>query len=253
MSTNGHALEANPVLQNFIAAVASGESWPDALLEAAAAWTLSYEVVGERNYCYLLGGEAFDLLTLAERLLDEVADYVPDRERVDLVFNGRWPDDLNDEQIRARIGEGRHAAHLNFLYGVTVEEALQLAYELEVLKEKTSRVWGDDLRTAEGEQAFERLYGRGRSELLQEFLADRHEIHLPADTLGLGDLREFTYWLFKYRVAECDPARVASDTRKGLGLLSRMELETRQRRRSMEQAEPAEFLETSAWVAHRAS
>jgi hypothetical protein len=32
----------------------------------------------------------------------------------------------------------------------------------------------------------------------------------------LTNLKEFTYWLFKYRVHYWDPARVASDTRKAM-------------------------------------
>jgi hypothetical protein len=32
----------------------------------------------------------------------------------------------------------------------------------------------------------------------------------------------FTYWLFKRRVSRADPARVASDTRKGLRQLERI-------------------------------
>ena len=41
--------------------------------------------------------------------------------------------------------------------------------------------------------------------------------------LSLSELREFMYWLFKYRVRMCEPARVASDTRKALAQLSAME------------------------------
>ena len=40
---------------------------------------------------------------------------------------------------------------------------------------------------------------------------------------SLSELREFMYWLFKYRVRMCEPARVASDTRKALAQLSAME------------------------------
>ena len=35
----------------------------------------------------------------------------------------------------------------------------------------------------------------------------------------LTELKEFTYWLFKRRVRSSEPARVASDTRKGLARL----------------------------------
>ena len=42
-------------------------------------------------------------------------------------------------------------------------------------------------------------------------------------TISLAEAREFTYWLFKYRLRYCDPARVASDTRRALGMLRRLE------------------------------
>jgi len=35
------------------------------------------------------------------------------------------------------------------------------------------------------------------------------------------ELKEFTYWLFKYRLKHCDKARVASDTKKALNWLNR--------------------------------
>ena len=37
--------------------------------------------------------------------------------------------------------------------------------------------------------------------------------------MSLTDLKEFTYWLFKMRLTKWDPARVASDTRKGINTL----------------------------------
>jgi len=33
-------------------------------------------------------------------------------------------------------------------------------------------------------------------------------------------MKEFTYWLFKYRLKHCDKARVASDTKKALDWLN---------------------------------
>jgi hypothetical protein len=58
--------------------------------------------------------------------------------------------------------------------------------------------------------------------LLSEF---RQASGLPeSEALAFADLKEFTYWLFKFRLATCDPARVASDTRKALATLSRIEV-----------------------------
>ena len=41
--------------------------------------------------------------------------------------------------------------------------------------------------------------------------------------MSLTDLKEFTYWLFKRRIGKWDPARVASDTRKGMSALAKLE------------------------------
>ena len=49
--------------------IANGTHWFLALLEAIALWSLPEETVDERRYCYLIGGEAFDWLLLAERLI----------------------------------------------------------------------------------------------------------------------------------------------------------------------------------------
>jgi len=35
-------------------------------------------------------------------------------------------------------------------------------------------------------------------------------------SITLSELKEFTYWLFKYRLKKCDKSRVASDTKKAL-------------------------------------
>ena len=68
-------------------------------------------------------------------------------------------------------------------------------------------------------------------ELLERF---REERGLPpSDSIAYSDLKAFTYWLFKYRLRNCDRARVASDTRKALSQLARLE---RARRRSHKRA-----------------
>src|SRR5829696_6479060 len=131
-----------------------GESWYPALLRAVAAWRLPAERVGDRQYRYLVGGEAFDWLLLAERLTDEVADLIPDQERDLLIAAGHPPHAVDPEELRRLMGPAKHRAMLNFLYGITVEEALQLDVEEDVHKEQRCRVWGTDRRV--DETVFER-------------------------------------------------------------------------------------------------
>ncbi len=222
---NGRALEPGP-LASFEAALDRGEPWFEALLRAVALWTLPQEEANGRVFQYLLQGEAFDWLLLAERLCEAVADRIPPGEHEALVFFGRAPDDdFGDADLREALGQAKHSAHLNFLYGVVVEEALQLCVEEELEKARRAHVYDDG---HEGNGVFERIYGKSRDALLAAFRAEA--ALLQGDTISYGELRRFTYWLFKYRVANCEPARVASDTRKALAQLNRMQTLVRQRR-----------------------
>jgi hypothetical protein len=213
------ALACEEALAHLRQKIDGGAPWFPALLEAVALWRLPDETVGERRYCYLVGGEAFDWLLLAERLAESLDGAIPQDERDTLLFRGRPPVAISDEEFKRLIGEAKHKAHLNYLYGVTVEEALQLAVEEELHKERFSHC-GDHCAPID-EEASSRIYGKGRAELLQSF---REECGLPqTDSIAYSDLKVFTYWLFKYRVRNCDRARVASDTRKALLQLSKME------------------------------
>lgn len=207
------------VLAELRQAVMEGRPWFIALLQAIAQWPLPEETVGDRHYRYLVGGEAFDWLLLAERLCEALDDLVPPNEQEALLFFGRLPLDITDEEFRRLIGYAKYRAHLNYMYGVTLEEVLQLVAEEDLRKAQLSRVWESRL-SPEGE-AFQHIYGRSQQELLSGF---RQERHLPeGEDLLLADAREFAYWLFKRRLRTCDPARVASDTRRALAMLRRLE------------------------------
>ena len=197
----------------------SGTHWFKALLAAIQRWRVPHEIVEERHYDYLIGGEAFDWLLLAERLLDAVADLVPFDEREALVFGGTAPDAIDADALKLALGPAKYRAHLNFVYGVTVEQALQLAVEEDVHKEQRCRAWAFDART--DEPVFHRIYLKGREELLATFREQRNLPH--GSEIGFSELKEFTYWLFKYRLRQCDRAKVASDTRRGLAQLARLD------------------------------
>ena len=274
--------EAARIVAELKRTVAAGEThWFLALMQAVREWPLPQEKIGTRTYRYLVGGEAFDWLLLAERLTDEIEDLIPDEEREALLFHGQLPEDVDENDVERLLG-AKHRAHLNFVYGVRVEEALQLAVVNEVHKERfASHIW--EKTSHADDEAFQRLYGATRPELFAEFsstaqdvdskrrarkasrsarpeppLSDHPEPPLSAhpevskegaghnggsagdngssprdnghlegnpDVLDitLADLTEFTYWLFRRRVGGSEPARVASDTRKGVAMLQRLE------------------------------
>lgn len=221
-------------LAAFLAAVNAGDPWFDALMRSIALWDAPAELVEGRAYRYLIGGEAFDWLLLAERLVESATVAAPGAIDIDdaerLLFRGMSPagestlrpQRLSDERLRSLIGEHKHRAHLNYLYGVVVEQALQYAVELDLAKERASvNIKDPRFEEANVDPVYQRIYGCPRGDLLREF---REESSLPQTPhIMLSELREFQYWLFKYRVKNQEPARVASDTRKALAQLSRIE------------------------------
>ena len=201
----------NPI-QHLKQAIEEGKHWYIALLEAIGLWVTPEEDLDGKHYQYLLAGEAFDWLLLAERLCLELEGLVPEEERIDLMF-GKPPINLSSTQFKELIGNKKYSAFLNYFYGITVEQALQLAVEIEVDKEEYTKVRRHNSR----DKALQRIYGSDEMDLLNRFRQKKG--YTQGDTIMIRELDEFTYWLFKYRFANSDSARVASDTRKALKLL----------------------------------
>ena len=218
MSTAAPPITSERAVDLLESSLAEGRDWPTALVEAMAVWPSPREVHDGRERNYFIAGEAFDWLALAERLLDTVQGQVPEGEREELLFHGDFPPPFDMTRFKDIVGVDKYRGYLNYYYGVTVEEALQLAVELEVMKRYASN--GLHYKDEAAEVAFRRIYRLSRDELLAAF---REENGLSMRrSIDMAESREFSYWLFKYRVKNCDKARIASDTRKGLDQLERM-------------------------------
>ena len=198
-------------------AIINGSHWYLALLEAIRLWQSHEEDYQGRHYQYLIDGEAFDWLLLAERLCDEIRDMIPEEEVIDLLFFDRPPLELTKEQFKELIGTAKYRAYLNYLYGVLVEEALISATLDEVRKEQLAL--GISKHADERDEAYRRIYGASQEKLLASF---RQEKHYPRrKSTSLSERKEFTYWLFKRRLKVSDKTRIASDTKKALSQMQR--------------------------------
>ncbi|MDA1188924.1 MAG: hypothetical protein O2854_04515 [Chloroflexi bacterium] len=214
------------VLDEFRKAVEGGQLWPEALMDAMSAWPLAEEVYRRKRYNYFIAGQAFDWLLLAERILHATNGLVPAEEQEALVLYGTFPPDFDEGRLKERLGVEKHSGYLNYFYGVTVEEALQLAVEEHANKRFISN--GIRYRIDLTDEAFKTIYGGPVEEMLEKF---REATHTPRrQKIALRESKEFTYWLFKYRVKKADPARLASDTKRGLDQLQKMR-DARSRRR----------------------
>ncbi len=197
-------------------AIGGGKHWYLALLEAIGLWAAAEEVHDGRTYLYLIDGEAFDWLLLAERLCEAADSLLPDDEKDALLFRGKTPLDLTAKQFKELIGGSKYRQYLNYFYGITAEEALILAVREEVRKERRTSGYNEEYDY--DNEIFRRIYGATEAVLLKRFR--RKKGYPQRKSISLTELKEFTYWLFKYRLEHCDKARVASDTKKALEQLN---------------------------------
>ncbi|MFC1949150.1 hypothetical protein ACFLW0_03145 [Chloroflexota bacterium] len=220
----------NEALRHLEREITGGKHWYLALLEAIGLWDTTTETHNGRVYHYLIDGEAFDWLLLAERLCQAVDGLLPNAEKTALLFNGEPPLELALEEYEQLIGSAKYHQYLNYFYGITVEEALILAVGGEVRKEK--RASGDYKEIDTSNEPYRRIYGTTKAVLLRRFRRERRYPQLKS--IGLTELKEFVYWLFKYRLKHCDKAKIASDTKKALDWLDSRGLSGRLSRRDFE-------------------
>ena len=200
------------VIRYLEQAITGGKHWYTALLEAIGLWTTAEETHNGRSYRYLIAGEAFDWLLLAERLCEAVGGLLPDDEKTALLLHNKPPLNLTTKKFKELIGSIKYHQYLNYFYGITVEEALILAVQEEVRKERRTLVYGNEHNIAN--EVYRRIYDTTKTALLKHFRREKGYPQLRSTSLT--EIKEFTYWLFKYRLNHCDKARVASDTTKAL-------------------------------------
>ena len=210
-------LEPDAAVAACLDALDHGAPWYPALLDIISRWVAPAESVAGAPRDYLIAGEAFDWLSLAGRLLEAAGSRIPTLEAERLLFRAEPPDGSDEEAFARAIGVAKHRAHLNFQYGVVVEETLLLTAELDLHKARNI----DGIRGEPADvTAYERIDGKPLAELMALYRAD------TGQPLGArvrqADWQAFTYWCSKYRLKTGEPARVASDTRKALALLSRL-------------------------------
>ena len=202
-------------IRHLRAEIKAGRGWYPALLEAINMWRSPEEEYNGERYLYLIGGQAFDWLRLAERLCDEIKDIVPEDELTGLLFFDHPPVKLTEVEFKQALGPAKYRAYLNFLYGVLVEQALLMSGIYEVRKASIVSLRPEE----EAARAYLKVYHAELAYLLEAF---QKEMKYPQrKSLTITEMKEFTYWLFKYRVKTSEKSRTASDTKKALALMYR--------------------------------
>ena len=193
-----------------------GKDVAGSLLVASSQWSLSEEVVGDVRYQYILAQEAFDLVSLMNRLALDCMGLIPIKDLSDAVFVDEYDLVSTDESLRRQLGPIKYSQYLNYFYGVLLEEVLIFATEDEVRKMYTSNGFRNVAR--ETDIALTRLYGAGERTLLDRYCQEQGREPID-DEMAITQKKEFTYWLFKSRMRSAEPAKAASDVSKALNYM----------------------------------
>ena len=203
----------------------SPKDWKITVLEAIAVWPLANEQIDGEQFDYLIGGEAFDWRLLAKRLLSECGAVVKDETWWNWLSEPFPFGGFDETEFMRAVGVDKFRGHLSYFYGVTVEQALLLSVEDEIIHSRIAS--GRQLNDRSLGASYTKLYGNTRQQLWEVFKSEQGvrpardgRRHKDEHTLGSEDA--FTYWLFKLRMKRSDPAKIASDTRKGLAQLELM-------------------------------
>ena len=100
----------------------------------------------------------------------ETNGIIPIDEWERLVFYGQLPNHITEKAFKDILGGPKYGAHLNYWYGIVVEEALQLSVENEVRKEH--HCYGNMNSDSLDDQVYHRLYSSNRDVLLNQFRAE---------------------------------------------------------------------------------
>ena len=210
--------------------------WKTAVLETIGHWPAATEEHNGSTLAYQIGSEAFDWRLLARRIIESVTSGPSDAEWHEWLDTPELFAGFDEPTFKRALGVDKFRANLNFFYGVWVEQALVTAVQEEIVKRRVAS--GRAPTDERCDEAYPRLYGAPCEELWDRYSTEhgigparpgwRHQ-----DERSLADDDGFTYWLFKRRIERLDPARVASDTRKGLGQLEKMRQAHEKRRKLM--------------------
>ncbi len=226
-------------------------NWKPIFLGAVAAWPKQNERTNDETFHYFIGGEAFNWKRLAERIATQLDEEnhtaVPPSDLFEWlettgVFGG-----MPEQQLQRILGVDAWRAHLNYFYGVHIEQCLIAAVQSRVQKRRYSN--GLPPSDDASDRAYLGLYEETEETLWDQFL-DENSLRLsdliaesPEETRTIALDEEFTYWLFKRRIEYTNAAQVAAETRRGLDMLARINNAHERRTRMLKDQDGSALLE----------
>ena len=198
----------NHFIKELKSKIENGIHWEIAIIDCISEWNIYEEFYRGYKYKYWINNEAFDWMTLTERLGSAIKSYIHKKKYQELIFTGLLPNKSSYEYMIKIISRNKLSQMRNFYYGIIIEDLIYIQKSQQYLKKSL-----DNTNTYDG---YEEIYGKNLNFLFKQFAKDVK--YAKKNTINLYTYKEFIYWLFKYRIKNSDKTKVASDTNLSIKL-----------------------------------
>ena len=196
------------LIQELKSKIENGINWEKAVVDCISNWDIREEFYRGYKYKYWINNEAFDWMTLTERLGSAIKSYLNKKKYHELIFTGLLPNKSSYDYMKKVISKNKLSQMRNFYYGIIIEDLIYIQKSQQFLK--------TSIYTTNKYDGYEEIYGKNINLLFQQFAKN---IKFTKQTrINLYTYKEFIYWLFKFRIKNSDKTRVASDTNLSIKL-----------------------------------
>lgn len=196
------------LIQELKSKIENGINWEKAVVDCISDWDINEEFYRGYKYKYWINNEAFDWMTLTERLGSAIKSYLNKKKYHELIFTGLLPNKSSYEYMKKVISKNKLSQMRNFYYGIIIEDLIYIQKSQQYLKNSLN-----DINDYDG---YEEIYGKNINLLFQQFA--KNIKFTKQSTINLYTYKEFIYWLFKFRIKNSEKTKVASDTNLSIKL-----------------------------------
>jgi hypothetical protein len=187
--------------------VHNGDNWHKAIIDCIVLWVAKEEFYRGYKYSYWIDNEAFDWITLTERLVSAIKSYIPKKDYYNVTFTGLLPSIESYSYLKTKISKPKLSQMRNYYYGIIIENFI---YHYKLIQYQKNTL--DYIK--QEESFYEDIYGEKLNLLYDQFISqtritNRHR-------LNIHEYKQFCYWLFKYRIKNSDKAKMANETNLAL-------------------------------------
>ena len=196
------------LIQELKSKIENGINWEKAVVDWISDWYINEEFYRGYKYKYWINNEAFDWMTLTERLGSAIKSYLNKKKYHELIFTGLLPNKSSYEYMKKVISKNKLSQMRNFYYGIIIEDLIYIQKSQQYLK--------NSLYAINDYDGYEEIYGKNINLLFQQFA--KNIKFTKQSTINLYTYKEFIYWLFKFRIKNSEKTKVASDTNLSIKL-----------------------------------